>query len=329
MSKLKIPFFRSIQHGTRFHVHKFRRSLFNKVSGAPLWTRQPTSVQFDTTNRPCPIKCEFCNPQSCFIDEVGDLPLSTIEHTCKEMVKHKMFVEFAHPFINTDPLVDKRMHKIYKILWDTLKCQVLTSTNGVLFSRRELLRSPYLTDVWFTISAASSKLYREVHGKPLFQQAIKTLYWLKKNKFWNQRLGLRFILYERNIHELPKWLKFFGGFQYEIRPLHYGGDRKASDKIKTPLNEIMKAHYLLQKQMFVDQKRPCNCFHNLSIGFDGSFMQCCDLPYKYNWGHVEEIDLLETWHKRLDLGLDHPGCKGCNQVNPEWKTLFEDCVWNS
>jgi len=229
--------------------------------------------------------------------------------------------------MNTDPLLEKRMPTITKIIHKKLKCQILISTNGVLYSQRHLLRDPYITDVCFTISAATPELYQKVHGKPLFDQAVKTLFWLHKSKFWNQRIWLRYILFGDNLHELEAWKKMFQMFPQEVRPLHYGGDRNVSNKLKATLDEKISAYYNKQQHFFKNNNLPCNCFHNLSIGYDGSFMQCCDLPYKYNWGHVEEIDLLETWQKRLELGLNHIGCRQCNQKNPDWEALFEKYVW--
>lgn len=324
---MRLPLLRTVQYGLNFKRLNMRRKLFEKIQ-APLWTCQPTSIQFDTTNRRCSLSCVYCNPQNSFIKESGDLPISTIEHVVNEMHQNNMLVEYAHPFMNTDPLLDKRMQTITKMIYKKLKCQILTSTNGVLYSRRHLLRDPYLTDVCFTISAATPETYNKVHGKPLFDQAVKTVFWLQKNKFWNQRIWLRYILFGDNMHELEAWKEMFQMFPQEVRPLHYGGDRTTSNRLKNALTKNMKDYYNRQQQNFAKNNMPCNCFHNFSVGYDGSFMQCCDLPYKYNWGHVEEIDIQETWQKRLDLGLNHPGCKECNQKNAEWKALFEKYVWS-
>ena len=49
--------------------------------------------------------------------------------------------------------------------------------------------------------------------------------------------------------------------------------------------------------------------------------------YKHNYGHVEETDILEAWHKKLDIGLNHSACHGCNLKNPEWQQIFEEYVW--
>jgi MoaA/NifB/PqqE/SkfB family radical SAM enzyme len=323
---MRVPLLRTFQDGVNFKRLNLRRKLYEKVQ-APLWTRQPTSVQFDTTNRRCSLSCVYCNPQNTFINETGDLPMSTMEHVLNEMRRNKMFVEWAHPFMNSDPLLDKRMPEITKMIYKNLKCQILTSTNGVLYNRRHLLRDPYLHDVCFTISAATPETYNKVHGKPLFDQAVKTVFWLQKNKFWNQRVYLRYILFGGNIHELDAWRKKFHMFPQEIRPLHFGGDRATSNKLRNALDKNMEQYYDYKQHVYMRDQLPCNCFHNLAIGYDGSFMQCCDLPYKYSWGHVEEIDLQETWQKRLELGLNHPACRECNQKNLKWKELFEKYVW--
>lgn len=326
---MRVPFFRSLQNGVGSSVMYQAHNLSERF-GVPLWTRQPITLQFDTTIRKCPLNCIYCNVQSLFMPENPnslDLSLSTIEYVCEQLVRLKWRVDYAYAYMNSDPLCDLRLPTINKILKKKLDCNILVSTNGVSYSRRHLLSDSNLNDVRFTISAASPEMYAKVHGKPLFHMALKTLCWLQHNKKWNQHLGVRFIAFKDNLKELPRWKRFFSDMTQEVRPLHFGCDRKTSASLSEG-HPFMKVLYGVQQEYFKRKRLPCNCFHNLAVSYDGKIMQCCDLPYEYNWGHVEEVDFEEVWHKRLELGLNHPGCRGCNQKNADWKRLFEEYVWD-
>lgn len=314
-------------------VYPILRRMHHRVSTKltkqpPLWAVQPTSLQLDTTNRKCSLNCVYCNPQAHFIKYgVGDLSLNTIRHVLNELKRNKVTIHLAYPFMNSDPLLEKRLPTITKMIKKTLHSKILVSTNGVLYNRRFLLRDPNINDVCFTISASDADTYLKVHGKPFFGKALKTLRWLTHHKFWNQRIQVRYILFRQNVHSLPEWQTMFSQYTQEIRPLHWGETRQKSTTLQDNETLVLDAYRKIQQEKFRTHKLPCNCFHNLAISFDGKLMQCCDLPYEQNWGHIEEIDLMETYWKRLDLGLNHPGCWGCNQVNPEWKQLFEEYVW--
>jgi len=244
-----------------------------------------------------------------------------------ELSQNKVHINVVYPFMNSDPLLETRLPTIVRLLKKKLHCLILISTNGVLYKRRHLLRDHNINDVCFTISAADNSTYAHVHGKPLFKNVLKTLLWIANYKFWNQRIQLRYILFKGNVDSLAKWQKLFKGYIQEVRPLHWGESRDKSVELQDSEYPPLKRYREMQIKKFQRLRVPCNCFHNLAISFDGKFMQCCDLPYEYNWGHVEEIDLMETWRKRLDLGLNHPACKGCSQINPDWKQLFEKYVW--
>jgi sulfatase maturation enzyme AslB (radical SAM superfamily) len=310
--------------------HRLRTSrarMYNVLHGKPMWACQPVSLQIDTTNRRCPLDCVYCNPQHNFIENVGDLPISTIEHVAKELERNGIFINYARPWMNTDPTVENRLPEICAILKKHLGCRIDLFTNGVLFNRRHMLVDKNVDDIRFTISASNDKLYAEVHGRPLFSKAVETLYWVKSNKLPHQRIWVNFILFDKNAHDLTNWQTLFGEFKQNVRVLHYGEDRKTSTVIAKGSEELLKKYRKNMIERIIAQERPCTCFENMSISYDGKFMQCCDVSYEHNWGHVEEIDIKEAIAKRLDVGLNHKGCKGCIQKNPHWKELFEKYVW--
>jgi MoaA/NifB/PqqE/SkfB family radical SAM enzyme len=229
--------------------------------------------------------------------------------------------------MNTDPNVENRLPEICAILKKHLRCRIDLFTNGVLFNKRQMLVDKNVDDIRFTISASNNELYTLVHGKPLFSNAVKTLQWVKHNKLRHQRIWVNFVLFDKNAHDLANWQKLFGEFKQDVRILHYGEGRKTSTNIAKGSEELLERYRKSVIERIVAQERPCTCFDNLAIGYDGKVMHCVDIAYEYNWGHIEEIDIKEMIAKRLEIGLNHEGCKGCSQKNPHWKELFEKYVW--
>lgn len=296
---------------------------------APLWSRQPTSLQIDTTTRRCDLNCVFCNPQNQFIKEHTDMPMSMIE-TVFSRVKESFNVGHVYPFLNSDPLLETRLPEIARLAKRTFgeRTYVMVSTNGVRYNRRELLNDPNIDEVSFTISAATPETYLRVHRRPMFGQANRTLRWLTENKHSNLKIGVRYILLDLNLSDLALWKRLYSGYPQEIWAVHYGDSRRISGKYAAK-EEHPVIRYYREKRVkhFVRGRYPCNCFHNLAVGVHGEVMQCCDLSYEHNWGNIEEVDLMEVWRKRLELGLNHEGCRSCSQKNPHWRMLFEKYVW--
>lgn len=243
-------------------------------------------------------------------------------------VKSCFSVGHVYPFMNSDPLLEKRLPEITMLAKKTFGAYVMVSTNGVRYDNRELLNDMNLDEVSFTISAASPETYLKVHGRPLFGWVNKTLEWLTRNKHPDLRVGVRYILLDLNLSDLEAWKKRYSGYPQEIWSFHYGDSREASRKFAVAEEHPVIKFYREQRvQHFIEGRYPCNCFHNLAVGVHGEIMQCCDLPCSYNWGNIDEVDLEEVWMKRLELGLNHEGCRSCSMKNPFWRELFEKYVW--
>ena len=311
--------------------HKLRTSrtrIYKVLNGKPLWACQPGVLQIDTTTRRCPLDCVYCNPQHNFIESSDDLPISTIEHVASELQRNKLFINFARPFMNSEPTLENRLSEICAILKKYLGCRIDVFTNGVLYNKRRMLVDKNIDDIRFTISASEAELYNEVHGKPLFSKALETLNWVKDNKKAHHRIWVNFVLFDKNAHDLPQWQKLFTDFKQDVRVLHYGENRLTSSIVAKGSEALLEKYRKNMINTIIAQERPCACFENMAISFNGRFMQCSDIAYEHNWGHVEEIDIKETIAKRLEVGLNHEGCKGCTQKNPHWKELFEKYVWS-
>lgn len=319
---MKVPFLRTVANGVYTPVREIAFKTRDKLKAPRLWACQPTSLQLDRKNCKCQLNCVACNPQNHFIKETGELPFSSINSVVDQLCQRRIRLTWAYPFMNTDPTLDDQLPEVAKLLKKRLHCRTLVSTNGVSFGKRHLLRSRDIDVVAFTICGVDNPSYTTYHRKPFFNQATATLRWLQANKFWKQHLQVRYILYSGNADNLARWQTIFGEFDQEIRPLHSGDNRQVSKALEQQ-NSLLEFYRKKQITMFIENEIPCNCFHNLSVSFDGRLMQCCDLPYSQNFGHVEEIDVLEAYRKRLDRGLDVEGCRSCTQKNPFWHELFE------
>jgi wyosine [tRNA(Phe)-imidazoG37] synthetase (radical SAM superfamily) len=254
------------------------------------------------------------------------MSLHALKRLLDVLEQNNTFIVYACTEGNGDPLLEPRLPTIAKMIKDQIGAKIDVFTNGVLYNNRHLLNSPYLDDIRFSISASNPELYEHVHGKPLFHNALKTLKWVSNHKHFHQRLWVNFILYKDNAHDLENWKHMFKHYYQDIRPLHLGESRPQSSSLEEN-NKIVEHHQQLYLNRIIKHEIPCSCFHGLAVSSHDTFMQCIVLPYEYNWGNIEEIDILETYRKRLDIGLDHPGCKGCNQKNPHWRELFEKYVW--
>lgn len=317
----------------RYALRTKRITIKEDLFGTPTWLK-PTCLQLDTQTA-CSLKCDYCNPQNCFLQEKnflgqkkgGKMEMSVIDRVLETLRKEKVFINYARPFMNGDPLLEPRLYTITQKIKDALGCRIDVFTNGVEYKNRMILKNPYLNDIRFTISASYWVLYQKVHGRNRFADAVRTLKWVDENKKWYQRIWVNFVLYDKNAHDLPYWRKMFAKYRQDVRPLHEGGDREKSGNLDDFAEELARRREEAKRQL-IAQNRPCNCFANMSISYEGKLLQCCDVSYEHNWGHVEEIDLMETWNKRLDMGLNHKGCQNCSQRNPNWKELFERYVWS-
>lgn len=294
----------------------------------PAWaTGHPVALQLDTQTR-CTLKCVYCNPQSCFIktQHKTEMDLSVINRVTNTLKSNKVLLSYVFAYMNGDPLLENRLPIITEKIKKTVNCPITLFTNGAEAQNKYLLIDKYLDEVKFTISASNRELYKKIHGRDKFLDVIKTFQYFIKNKYPNQSVGLNFVLFDKNIHDLQNWKKMFSEYPQDIRYLHTSESQDTSNKLSAnnPIIEQMKKDFF---KRLIKRERPCTCFGSMQISVDGKLMQCCDLPYEYNYGHVEEIDLLEQWNKRLDQGLDAPGCKECTQRNPHWRELFEKYVW--
>jgi len=309
------------------HIYRnlIRLKYHTQIFGYPAWIKQPTVIHLDTHNY-CNAKCKYCNPQNLWAKEHGSLSLSVIETVLKYFHDRKLLLSQCRPFINGEPLLEQRLPEILRMIKKYTYAETVIYSNAIAYQNKELLLDKNLNRVKFTVSAATKQTYYQVHGVNKFDDAIKTVLWFTENKRRDQKLHVNYVYCSLNAHELDLWRRLFKGIDQIVLPLHEAGSQEQSEKVKGEISFDSALNVSGQKLKYSDD-RPCACWHVLSISYKGEIMQCCDLPYKFNWGLVGENDILDVWSQRNELGLDHEGCGGCNLKNPMWNNIFEKYVW--
>ena len=322
--------FRALDLTAKYRVKRVQlhKAIFRK----PMWAKHPTVIQFDTQNI-CNAKCIYCNPHGTFIKKQAKLPLKTINNVLQYVKNKGWFINYVPAFMNGDPLLELRLPTITQMIKSYLRAKVIIFTNGIAYNNRHLLLDKNLDLINFTVSAATAKSYKKVHGVDKFSDALKTISWFKKHRKLHQRIRLVYILCKENFHELEAWKNLFSCFDQNVRPPFDAGEYKPQSRIaegdksfETYLRQASQENYPASLEYKMDI--PCACWDSLNISFEGNIMQCMDLPYQFNWGNVNDVDISEVWHKRNQLGLDHEACRQCKMKNPRWKEIFEKYVWN-
>lgn len=301
---------------------RLQRRFYKLIHGHPKWFDFPTTLQIDTHNY-CNLECIYCNPQGAFDIPRGTMPMSTIEYILEYFKGYQ--VDFVKPFMNGDGLLEKRLPKITRLSKEKIPyAKTETFTNGIAYENRELLVDENLDIVRFTISAATTKMYEYIHGKPYMHRALSTLDWFDQNKEANQEIIINFVLTGDNAGELELWKNLFSKFRQDIRPLHSGLGQTSSIKAKAELSlEEACGLARIPFPLTFSEDRPCSAWTNLAFSWDGRVLHCCTAPYTQNYGMVGEVDLLEVWKKQYDIGLDRQCCKACNYKDSNWKSAFE------
>lgn len=300
-------------------IYKFKENV------KPTWLKHPTTIQIDTQNL-CNLNCLHCNVKEggSFKLERGIMPIKTI-HKIIEYFRDIPLYCIA-PFMNGEPLLETRLHKINDMIED-INTRSIIDTNGSIYENRDLLIHPNLWLVRFTINGCDKETYKKVHGKDLFKDALQTLYWFKEHKYRNQNIMIHLIVNKYNEYQIEEWIKFFEGFERRIFMIHFSKGQDNSIKYLSksfmstrPLLINSKGKRSLEK---LKPNYPCQCWDILSISHKGDLLQCPDLPYKVNYGNINNTDILEAWNKRNENKMSNPYCLSCNLRSVNALKIFE------
>lgn len=322
-------------------IRDLYRNVRNRIYG-PVWVRHPTNVQIDIHNY-CNLwmngkGCIHCNvkPSGGWNLPRGWMPTGLIEYIIRYWSTRG--VKSIAPYINTEPLMDKRLKWICDL---TQECgmHVELDTNGTLYDNRNMLVHPAMKQVRITFSAMNSETYKIVHGADLYRDALATTEWFLKHKLPEQYPMLYFITDKYNIDELIPFIKKWRGKAHlTLFPLHEV-DNIQTESVKTlpndrgywsKLTKRITGDYPKQpnrcidiypsgyaKVRLFDDYTCCQGSHSFSVAWTGELLHCTDIPYSYNYGHIQNRDMLRVWHERNVAKLFHPACKVCNVKSPK------------
>jgi len=294
---------------------------FRQIIGKPMWVDCPENIQFDTTGK-CNLNCIYCNPQNNRWTPKRDMDFEIVK-TVLDYFKGKPLWS-ASPFMNGEPLL---YGDLTRFLDYAEKCKLpcVLDSNGTLYENRKLLLHPNLKVVRFTISAITPETYEKVHGKPLFFEALDTIYWFKQNKLPSQELWLHFIENKYNLHEREKWLNHFWNINKTVFPIHSSSLQPNSVRTDSG-GQKFKVLAGGKVEYYNHQYVPCQCWDTMNISLDGKIIQCSDFPDKVSYGMVGEVDLLEAWRERNLNKMDNIYCNSCSLRLPNWKKLMDRYV---
>lgn len=335
-------------------LRELYRSVRERFRG-PVWVRYPTNVQIDIHNYcnlwMCGKGCIHCNvkPSGGWGLKRGVMPFDMVKHIIEYWGAHGC--KSVAPYINTEPLLQEPLLSEGYTLRDVCDLtgkngmHVELDTNGTLYKNREFLVHPALKQARITFSAMNRKTYELVHGADLFDDALNTINWFLKNRLECQYPILYFITNKYNQDELLPYIKKWQGKAHlTLFPLHEVDNIQTKSEETKPsdltywdkLTEKIVGEVPYQKSRPIDiypngtaevryfsDTHACQGSHSFSVAWTGELLHCTDIPYKYNYGHVYDRDMLEVWHERNLAKIGHPACSVCNVRHPQHDAILE------
>ena len=316
-------FLRNRQFKKRFNIKKILSSI-KHYKKHPTWTRGPTTLQLGT-NEICNLTCVYCNAEHYREGQIGKLSLKRAEKVIREV---KDTIKKAHLFLNNEPLLEPRLDKFTALIKKYSKAKTGIYTNCTTYSKRFKLLDENLDVVHFTISAVSPETYLQVHGKPLFKEALRTYRWFLDHKRLNQQVYAHFVIVAENSHELPAWKQLFKDARQVVSPLHAGYKQHASADCLTRIDNKQAIKQSTKKgKMRADL--PCTVWFNMAVSSNGLMLQCCDSPYSANYGSVDDSHVLDLWRTRNQNLMNNRACNECILKSREWKAILQKHVKSS
>lgn len=324
---------RMLKHKVRSIKEQFR----------PSWVSHPDNIQIDTHNY-CNLwlegkGCIHCNvkPGGGWNLPRGIMPTRRVQQIMDYWSRHGAFSIAL--YINGEPLWDERLPDFCTYAQKRgLVCYI--DTNGTLYENRERLKHSNLRQVRFSYSAITPETYEIVHGAPYFDRATATIEWFMKNKLPTQEIILYFITNRYNIQEIKPYIRKWSRRRVHIVlfPLHeVKGIQTESERTRPakrayweeitksvtgaypyqpcrPIDIFADGHSFIRH--FPDHIA-CQGSKSFSVSWDGRLLHCTDIPYRFNYGYINEHpDMLSIWHKRNLAKIDHPACRVCSVKHP-------------
>ena len=279
----------------------------------------PIHMQFDP-NAFCNLQCSYCyvhQPESKWSTRerpTESMSLELIEKLLKQTKGRWM--ASLRPFVTGDPLCEPRMPKVVELIKKYNPARIVLYTNGTAYVNRHFLILG-ISEVHFTLSAASRETYRKVHGRDLYREAIKTIEWLEQQPS-HPAIIMNFIITKDNIHELPVWMQQWRrfpqarnrahGYKESDPESHFLKVVQIPDEIPIPEDNVIGCNPNL----------PCSFYDNAIVTADGNLHLCCLSGITF--GNVKDEPLEVLWQRRCANKGDNDDCRNC---------LFKGRNWDS
>jgi len=214
-----------------------------------------------------------------------------------------------NPYNSGDTMLETRMPKIVEIIRKYNDSPIVLFTNGTVYANRELLLG--VDEVHFTISATTRETYARIHGRDLYNEAVKTIEWLETQPN-HPKIVTTFVMIKDNIHELPLWREQWKRFEHSISPV------VNKPELKLPL-EVELANCT---RLFDPEKTdlPCAFWDVLLVQLNGEVQMCCGGgPGVFGNAHYD-VPLLTSWRNRCMFGIKLLAtyCRRCQFRSREW-----------
>lgn len=300
-----------------------KSALYKYVFRKPSWLAGPSVLQLELHNY-CNLCCIYCNVEGFHCGRHGVLSLNQVEKVMCDVAKADTVKE-VRLFLNNEPTLQVKgapcLCEATKLAKKLLNCKTIIYSNGST-SDREAFLDKNLDEIHLTISAASRNTYFKVHSRDFFNSVLSNYQFILRNKRVDQGLFVHFVAVKENFEELSKWKELFGDAKQVISPLHSGYAQDASKKCLEGLDyQATLEESTLKGKMASDL--PCTLWNNLSMSCFGDLLQCCDAPYRFNYGCVGEVNALDAWKQRLANKMNNPACQACILKNRYYKPILK------
>lgn len=259
----------------------------------------PNNIQIETTSR-CNAKCKFCPyPETSLTQPQGTMDEDLFVSIVEQISRHP--VNLIQPFLNNDPLMDKRiLPRLELIIRKNPKARVMLTTNGFLL-RDEMARELAKMNL-DTIHISSNGLTPEVYRETMGIDGYTVL--RNVNNLWDHlrransptKLVVTAILLKANKHEVGLMRDYWRsrGVSFYLNPLNNRAGNLTEQTFYQLLPFSRKAD---QSQMVSYNMSGCpalSCF--MGILWNGDLITCCmDWRRSVVLGNAREDSLYNLW----------------------------------
>ncbi len=273
----------------------------------------PKTVAIETTNR-CNATCTFC-PNSRLARDRTTMSDELFEKIINDCVKFNP--EYIEPFLNGEPLMDKKIFERIKLIKEKLpktKIKLYTNANLLTPEKTDRLAEIGIHTLFVSINTLNSKKYNEIMGLNL-ETTLSNLEYLvyrNKNKSVTEKMTFRMTrtddtpLFEQD--QFIKYCKENGIPSYIVGLFNYKGE--------------------IESQLPIPNY-PCEHIDRIDILASGKVTLCCmDQEGEYSWGDVNNESVLDifngkkaTLYKKMQREGKRNKIKPCSECNLFWPTL--------